>query len=88
MYGDAVKFYEQAYKVGMYEVLSFEVLLPLGRAYFLNNENEKAFDALEEFLKEAGSELSVLRPWDLTPEGEKALRRNIERAEQLINLYK
>ncbi|MBI5587045.1 MAG: hypothetical protein HY889_01610 [Deltaproteobacteria bacterium] len=87
-FADAAGFYKKAYKVTRYEVSSYEVLLPLGRAYLLGGEKRKAFYALKEFLKEAESEVSNPRPWELTEEGEQALRRNMVRAKRLLDLCK
>lgn len=87
-FADAAGFYNKAYKVTRYEVSSYEVLLPLGRAYLLAGEKRKAFHALREFLQEAESDVSSQRPWELTEEGEQALRKNMVRAKRLLDLSK
>lgn len=88
MYADATILYEKAYKIARYETPSYEILLPLGRAYLLDGKRDKALSALERFVKEAESEMSSSRPWELTPEAEQVLLKNTERAEWLINLCK
>jgi hypothetical protein len=87
-FAEAIEFYESAYKVTRYEMSSYEVLLPLGRAYILNGEKAKAASVLNEFLRQAESELSSFRPWELSDEGEDALRRDLVNAKRLIDLCK
>lgn len=88
MFANAISFYKKAYGVQRYEVSSYEILLPLGRAYILNGEKDKAVTRLKEYLKAAESELSNMRPWELTSEGERGLRKDMEDAEWLISLCK
>ena len=87
-YEDAIRFYEQAYKSGRYEMSSYAVLLPLGRTYVLSGEKDKAIFSLKKFIKEAERELLSISMWELTPEGEEALRKDMEHAKWLMSLCK
>lgn len=82
---DAIGHYIEAYKVERYEVSSYEALLPMGRAYFLNQDIQKAKDILEKFIKEAEDQPDM---WGPTEEGKKILQNDIEFAKWLIQLCK
>lgn len=87
-YEDAIRFYQQANNSGRYEMSSYAILLPLGRTYVLSGEKDKAISSLKKFIKEAERALSIISMWELTPEGEEALRKDMERAQWLMNLCK
>ncbi len=85
---DAIAFYEKALEAEVFEVSTYDVLLSLGRAYFLKGEKGKALLALQEFIKNAEQDLSEPGPWAFTSEGEQIMRKNILHARWLITLCK
>jgi len=85
---DAIALYEKALETERYEMSTYEVLLSLGRAYFLTGEKDKALSALQEFIKNAEQDLSEPGPWGFTPEGEQIMRKKIVHARWLITLCK
>ncbi len=84
-FAEATIFYGKAYKITRHEISSYEILLPLGRAYCLNGNRKKALTVLKKFLREATKKMSSSRPWQLTPEYEGALQNKMKRAEWLID---
>src|SRR3989304_3891395 len=57
-YQSAIKWYEEASKVRRYEMSSYNVSLPLGRAFLLNNQRQNALKALRYFIKHAEARIS------------------------------
>ena len=83
---DSIVFYKKALEVDRGELSIYEILFSLGRAYFLNGQEDKALSALREFTKEAEHDLSESGPWALTAEGEQVLRRKIAYSKWIIDL--
>jgi|GEM_PF-2361363 len=87
-YQSAIKWYQEASKVHRYEMSSYNVCLPLGRAFLLNNQSQNALKALRYFIEEAESEISgeVNQEWVISDEGKKELKKDVEFAKWLITL--
>lgn len=85
---DAITLYKKALGAEVFEMSTYEVLLSLGRAYFLEGEKDKALSALQEFIKNAEQDLSEPGPWAFTPEGEQIMQKKIVHAKWLIALCK
>jgi len=84
-YQAAIKFYQEASKVSRYEMLSYDVALPLGRAYCLNNQKQYAVKALKYFIESANAELTgeAHQEWELSEEGKMKLKKDVEFAKWL-----
>lgn len=87
-YQSAIKWYQVASKVHRYEMSSYNVSLPLGRAFLLNNQRQNAIKALRYFIKEAEAEISgeVNQDWVISEEGKTELKKEVEFAKWLITL--
>lgn len=87
-YQSAIKWYQEASKVVRYEMSSYDVSLPLGRAFLLNNQSQNALKALRYFIEEAEAEISgeIDQEWEITEEGKTELRKDVEFAKWLITL--
>ena len=84
-YANAIESYRDARNVVRYEISSYEVLLPLGRVLYKSGREEEADSVLNQYLKQARSELSGEADllWSYSEEGLAALRRRIDYAERL-----
>lgn len=85
---DAIDLYEKALGIERFEMSTYEVLLSLGRAYFLKGEKDNALSALQEFIKNAEHDLSESGQWGFTPEGKQIMKKKIVYARWLITLCK
>jgi tetratricopeptide (TPR) repeat protein len=59
-YQSAIKWYQEASKVHRYEMSSYNVSLPLGRAFLLSNQRQNALKALRYFIERAEAEPATL----------------------------
>ena len=87
-YQPAIKLYQEASKVRRYEMSSYNVSLPLGRAFLLNDQIQNAIKALRYFIKQAEAEISgeANQDWVISEEGKTELKKDVEFAEWLITL--
>ena len=87
-YQSAIKWYQEASKVHRYEMSSYNISLPLGRAFLLNNQKQNALKALRYFTEQAEAEVSgkVDQLWELSEEGKTELKKDLEFAKWLITL--
>ena len=67
---------------------SYNVSLPLGRAFLLNNQRQNAIKALRYFIKQGEAEISgeVNQDWVISEEGKTELKKDVEFAKWLITL--
>jgi len=87
-YQFAIKWYKLASKVCRYEMSTYNIYLPLGRAYFLNQQRNNALNALKYFIEHCEAEISgeENQEWGLSEEGEIALKKDLEFAKWLVTL--
>ena len=87
-YQSAIKWYQEASKVRLYEMSSYNVSLPLGRAFLLNNQRQNALKALRYFIKQAEAEIpgEVNQDWVMSEESKTELKKDVEFAKWLITL--
>ena len=68
---------------------SYEALFFLGRAYLYKPDCPNAKEALQEYIKVAYQDIEGTDfEWDLSEEGERKVRENIEFAKWLLQLCK
>lgn len=84
----SIKSYLDASRVRLYEESTYDVYLPLGRAYLQDGNKIKAISALRYFKAEANNVISHDREWTLTAEGKENLKKKIELCNQLLSLIK
>jgi tetratricopeptide (TPR) repeat protein len=84
-YANAIESYRNARNVVRYEMSSYDVLLPLGRALYKSGREEEADAVINQYLNEARSELSGEAEllWGYSEEGLAELKRRIAYAERL-----
>ncbi len=87
-YQAAIEWYQKASQVSRWEMSSYDVFLPLGRAYVLNNKKQDALNSLKYFIEHAEAEISGDEnpEWAISEEGKKAIKKDIEFAKWLITL--
>lgn len=87
-YQSAIKWYQKASMVPRYEMSTYDVSLPLGRAFLMSGQRRNARKALRYFIERAEAELSGEedQQWRLTEEGKNGLRKNVEFAKWLMAL--
>lgn len=88
-YQSAIKWYQKASHVPRHEMSSYNVFLPLGRAFLLSNQRQNALEALRYFIECAEAEISgevEYQEWVISEEGKKALKKDVEFAKWLITL--
>ena len=82
----SIKKYLEAEKVSRYEMSTYEVKLPLARAYLQNGDKSRAKTILNEYRQEANIELNDDNPeWALTDEGKAKLKKDLETCSLLIS---
>lgn len=89
-YLSAINLYQEASKINRYEMSSYNVSLPLGRALFLNDQKQEALKILRYFTKQAEDEIAGNGndEWPISEEGKAKLKEDVEFAKWLITLCK
>jgi hypothetical protein len=88
-YKTAIRNYEDALKVKRYEISTFEVKLPLGRAFIENGDSDKAYMILKEFKNDATHDLNNEdEEWGLSKEGRIELNSDIALCDSLLSMIK
>jgi|WetSurSiteA1Bulk_404760.scaffolds.fasta_scaffold17977_4 hypothetical protein len=83
----AIKLYNDALEVTRYEMSTYEIKLPLGRALIQNGSFIKAQEILSEFKEEATAEITNDdAEWGLTEEGKESTRKDLEICDELLKL--
>jgi tetratricopeptide (TPR) repeat protein len=83
----AIKYYKKALNITRYEMSTYEINLPLGRALIQNSEIEKAELALKEFKNSAENELNNDdSEWGLTKECKLSLKKDLELCNKLLSI--
>jgi hypothetical protein len=86
-FNTAIKHYKEALDVTRYEMSTYEIKLPLGRAFIQNGNNAKAKSILNEFRKEAEYDINNEdAEWGLSEEGKASARKEIELSDKLLSL--
>jgi hypothetical protein len=83
----AIRHYNDALNVKRYELSTFEVKLPLGRALIENGNSDKAYSILKEFKNDATNDLNTEDvEWGLSEEGKIKIKKDIELCDSLLSL--
>ena len=86
-FNSAIKCYKDASEVSRYEISSYEVKLPLGRALIQNGNIAEANTILKKFKEEALNDINNTdAEWELSEEGKSNIRNQIEICDKLLLL--
>ena len=86
-YDTAVTLYRKALDTPRYEMESYDILLPIGRALFLSGKSYEARTQLAKFIKNAEAELAgeVNTMWVASDKAREYIKRNLVFAKWLLH---